>query len=200
MTVQDIAQQERHIWRTKTLERMSKATWNGSKIHSEPCKCIISEMLVNSCSPSGHPGHILHVILDCPTLESQSCTSLDHNVLDPKNQSMKALMGKGFSADNCFIFDSFPRRVKFGSTITKKNAREIWPEFKVCHDALHREYRRHGGQVTLLMGDNAEKAWKDILRSEHVDAQRLDHSEGFDVWGEISTMVSLLDEMRSDRI
>jgi len=109
-------------------------------------------------------------------------------------------MGKGFGDENCFIFDSFPRRVKFGPNVRKKDAREVWPEFKVCHDALHHEYRRHGGQVTLLMGDNAEKRWREILRSERVEAEKLNHSEGFDVWGEISRMVWLLDAMRSDGI
>jgi len=104
---------------------------------------------------------------------------------------MKALMDKGFSNENCFIFDSFPRRVKFGSS-NRKIPREIWPEFKVCHDALHREYRRHGGQITLLMGDNAEKAWKEILVSERVEAVKLNHSEGYVVWGEIPRTVGFL--------
>ena len=142
---------------------------------------------------------MLHVILDCPPLE-RGFTSLDHEVLDPKSKSMKALMDKGFSNQNCFIFDSFPRRVKFGSNNGRKIPREIWPEFKPCHNALHREYRRYGGQITLIMGDNAEKAWKEILVSERVDAVKLNHSEGFNVWGEISRIVSSLLFDRSDNL
>ena len=48
------------------------------------------------------------------------------------------------------------------------------------------------------MGDNAEKAWKEILVSERVDAFKLNHSEGFNVWGEISRTVSFLLFDRSD--
>jgi len=138
---------------------------------------------------------MLHVILDCPPLGQGNFTSLDHEILDPKTKSMKALMDKGFTSENCFVFDSFPRRVKLGR---KKVPREIWPEFKVCHDALHQEYRQHGGQITLVMGDNAEKAWKEILVSERVDAFKLKHSEGLVVWGEISRMVNFLRYDRSD--
>src|SRR5271156_5791051 len=100
---------------------------------------------------------MLHVILDCPPLAEGYFTTLDHEVVDPQTKSMKSLIDKGASNENCFIFSSFPRRVKFGSNYKgKKVPHEIWLEFKVCHDALHGENYQHGGQITLVMGDTAE--------------------------------------------
>jgi hypothetical protein len=149
--------------------------------------------------PSGHPTQILHVVLDCPTLTRGTYTSLDYPVLDPQNNSMNALLEKGFNDRNCFAFDSFPRRVKFGTkeravannsrTWQKKVPREIWPEFKSSHDELHKEYRKHGGEVTLLMGDNAYNAWRDVVRTERVDVVELKHYEAFSIWAEIPRTV-----------
>ena len=103
-------------------------------------------------------------------------------------------MDKGFKEQNCFAFDSFPRRVKFGYKsgvqYQRKVPREIWPQFINSHDELHTEYRKHGGQVTLLMGNNAENAWKDVIATENVEAVRLEHAEAFEIWAEISRKVS----------
>ena len=54
------------------------------------------------------------------------------------------------------------------------------------------EYRKRGGAVTLLMGNNAEKAWRDVLNKERVIAEKLFPSAGFDVWGEYSRTVNSL--------
>jgi hypothetical protein len=138
------------------------------------------------------------VVLDCPTLKPGTFTTLDSPPLDKKNRSMNALHKKGFENDNCFVFDSFPRRVKFGkkkrtgcnkSGDRKRVPRDIWPEFIESHDELHTVYRKHGGQIMLLMGNNAEKAWRDIIKDEQIDAVKLEHSEAFDVWAEISKLV-----------
>ena len=148
--------------------------------------------------PSGHPTQILHVVLDCPTLTQGTYTSLDYPVLDPQNKSMNALLKKGFNDQNCFAFDSFPRRVKIGtnkgavandSRTWQKGPREIWPEFKSPHDELHKEYRKYGGQVTLLMGNNAYNAWRDVVHTESVDVVELKHSEAFSIWAEIPQTV-----------
>lgn len=128
-----------------------------------------------------------------------TCTHLDHPPLDPNNKSMNALLLKGFGSDKCFVFDSFPRRVKIPDRLKRipersrsTNPREIWPEFKSCHDLIHMEYRKRGGAVTLLMGNNAEKAWKNVLDKERVIAEKLFPSASFDVWGEYSRTVNLL--------
>jgi hypothetical protein len=138
--------------------------------------------------PSGIPEQALHVILDCPTMKS--CTDLNHPPLDPKNKATNALLKKGFRSHYCFVFDSFPRRVKIPLRSKSKSAREIWPKFKECHDQFHMEFRQRGGAVTLVMGNNAEKAWRDVLHVERVDAEQLFHSAGFEVWGEYSRCVS----------
>ena len=71
---------------------------------------------------------MLHVILDCSPLE-RGFTSLDHEILDPKSKSMKALMDKGFGNQNCFIFDSFPRRVFNDlSSGNRKTSKHLRPE------------------------------------------------------------------------
>ena len=55
------------------------------------------------------------------------------------------------------------------------------------------EFRKRGGAVTLLMGKNPEKAWRDVLHRERVDAEELFVSAGFEVWGEYSRCVSSSD-------
>lgn len=52
------------------------------------------------------------------------------------------------------------------------------------------EFRKRGGAVTLLMGKNAEKAWRDVLHTERIDAEELFRSAGFEVWGEYSRCVN----------
>jgi hypothetical protein len=145
----------------------------------------------------------LHVIFDCPTLTGKTFTDLDFPVLDPKNRSSSALLEKGFSSENCFVFDSFPRRVFIPKSSKKKNARELWPDLAACHDDLHKQYRKCGGKITLIMGRNAERAWRDVIENrnnvqrdllngtyEKLDIERLFLSGGFDVWAERSRFVS----------
>jgi hypothetical protein len=143
----------------------------------------------------------LHVILDCPTLKENTFTDLNYSVLDPKNRSTKALLEKGFTEEKCFVFDSFPRRVLFPKG-KNPSPRSLWPDLAACHDHLHKEYRKHGGKVTLIMGKNAERAWMDIIENcknlradiinetfEKFEKERLFLSAGFDVWAERSRFV-----------
>jgi hypothetical protein len=87
------------------------------------------------------------------------------------------------------VFDSFPRRVRFPKLeVGKKRLppREAWPQFTAIHDELHRHYRSCGGQITLIMGQNAKKAYENMRgpELECVDTDRLEFSEAFEVWVE----------------
>ena len=109
--------------------------------------------------------------------------------LDSGNKSANLLLKKGFRSHNCFVFDSFIRRVNIPGRV-KRGPREIWPEFADCYDRLHSKFRALGGLVTLVMGDNAVKAYNDVIRNEHVDKEKLFHTADFDVWAERSRFVS----------
>jgi hypothetical protein len=51
------------------------------------------------------------------------------------------------------------------------------------------KYRELGGQITLIMGDNAQKAYNEVIRKEHVDKETLFRTAEFDVWAERSRYV-----------
>ena len=52
------------------------------------------------------------------------------------------------------------------------------------HDELHMEYRKRGGKVTLIMGGNALKAYKDVLKKEEMVTESLFTAEAYEVWAE----------------
>jgi len=77
---------------------------------------------------------------------------------------MRLLIGKGLAAENCFLFDSFPRRVITPKDAEKKPA-QVWPEFEENHDDLHIKYREEVVLgVILLLGGAAEKAYNRVVQ------------------------------------
>jgi hypothetical protein len=88
---------------------------------------------------------------------------------------------KGFHESFCFVADSFPRRV----TLKGRDPRELWRKYKTNDDTLHSEYRKHGGEVTVIMGEKAQKAHKDVMEKENIDLELLYKTIDFEVSAEI---------------
>lgn len=99
--------------------------------------------------------------------------------------------GKGFQSRHCFVFESFPRRCDFKPTSACPSPRDNWPNLKGAHDRLHAYWRSRGGKVVLLMGDNAEKAYNDMVRQDKVPKDSLFTGETFDAWVERSRVFPL---------
>jgi hypothetical protein len=125
----------------------------------------------------------LHIFLNCATVKKGTYTHADWPTLDPENRSTKLLVKKGFHKSFCFVADSFPRRV----TLKRSDPwpRELWPKYKTNDDTLHSEYRKHGGEVTVIMGKMAQRAHKDIMEKENIDLELLYKTTGFEVSAEI---------------
>lgn len=82
------------------------------------------------------------------------------------NESTNTLLKKTFCDRWVFVFDSFPRRVFLDSSGDGKSARKLWPEYKTIDDELYMSWRRFGGQVTFLLGQNAACAYNKVIKSE----------------------------------
>jgi hypothetical protein len=123
----------------------------------------------------------LHIFLYCATVKKGSYTHADSPTLDLKNRSTKLLVEKGFDQSFSFVADVFPRRV----TLRGRDARKVWPNYKTNDDTLHSEYRKHGGEVTVIMGKKAQKAHKDVVEKENIDLELLYKTIEFEVSAEI---------------
>lgn len=135
----------------------------------------------------------MHVILDCPKITPGAFTHLKSPPLDSGNRSGQLLLnngGKGFTSQNCFLFDTFPRRCNFKSTLACRSPREKWPALREAHDCLHTYWRSRGGKVVLIMGGNAEKAYNDVAQQDHIEKESVFTTETFNVWVERSQVIS----------
>jgi hypothetical protein len=108
---------------------------------------------------------------------------VDSPTLDPKNRSTKLLLKKGFDESFCFVTDVFPRRVALSGC--KDHARKLWPDYKTNDDTLHSEYRKHGGEVTVIMGEKAIPAYEDVVTRENSCLEKLYEIKGWKVWAEM---------------
>ena len=116
--------------------------------------------------------------------------------LDPHNSTGQSLWnngGKGFTSRNCFIFYSFPRRCNFKPTVICPSPRDKWPVLREPHDNLHSYWRSRGGKVVLIMGENAERAYDDMVRRDNVLRIAVLKIEAFDMWVERSKVFFLLE-------
>lgn len=102
---------------------------------------------------------------------------------------MGLLIEKGFSIDNCCVYDIFPRR----STCEKKpkipkpkkeSPRETWPEFVESHDQLHCDLRGLGGKITLLLGDEALKTYDKVRQRDGLEKVHVITVDDVHVWME----------------
>lgn len=153
-------------------------------MHPEACRYLLRFMFL-TCRPSGTPKSKLHIILHCPTLSSGSYTSLDSGPLDRKNQTTKFLIDKGFRDSWSFTFDVFPRRIFIPESSRTRDARTIYPWFTENHDALHESFRQHGGEITLVMGLNAQEVHKKICKNANRKLRVLFERDGWNVWAEM---------------
>ena len=132
---------------------------------------------------------MLHIIHDYPKMEPGTFSHLKSPPLDSGNPSGHLLMakgGKGFKTRNCFVFESFPRRCNFKPTLACPSPRNKWPTLRGAHDRLHAYWRSRGGKVILIMGDNAEKAYNDMVRQDNLLKDSVFTTEAFNVWVERS--------------
>jgi hypothetical protein len=150
----------------------------------------LSNFVISSgVRPSGIPENALHVILDFPKIKPGTFTHLKSPPLDSGNCSELLLLNKerkGFTSRNCFIYYSFPRRCYFESTTACPSPRDKWHTLREAHDRLHAYWRSRGGKVVLLMGDNAERAYNDMVRRDNVVKDSVDLGTTFSVWVERS--------------
>ena len=120
-------------------------------------------------------------------------THFKSSPLDSGNPSGHLLLdqvGKGFNSRNCFVFESFPRRCEFKPTLACPSPRDKWPTLRGAHDRLHDYWRSRGGKVVLILGDNAEKAYNDMVQQGNVLKDSVFTDETFNVWVERSRVLS----------
>lgn len=81
-------------------------------------------------------------------------------------------MSKGLTRLNSFVIDHFPRRVKV-SRAGKLTIRNLCPEWNKVLDKVHSEYRKLGGKITLILGDQTFRAYLSMVRNEDVFLETL---------------------------
>ena len=130
-------------------------------------------------------------MMDKPTGKKGSYSHPSSPTLDSANDTTRAMTGKGITSARCFVFDHFPRRVTTSSP-PKMHVRDICPEWNQVLDDLHSEYRKLGGKVTLILGQQAFKAYLSVAEKENVFQQSLtDNSPcGYTVLVERATVIS----------
>lgn len=131
-----------------------------------PHSFTIEKSRLTGVRPSGAPQSILHIILDKPTGKEGTYTHLSSPTLDPGNDTTRALMKKCLTSSSCFAFDHFSRRV-ITSRPRRFTVRNICGEWNHVHDKLHSEYRKLGGKVALIFGDQAFKAYLTVVEKEN---------------------------------
>jgi hypothetical protein len=198
MTWKNFVEAERKVYdQIQDPSPFQPGSTDGLENHG-PCRYIYFQIgtLSHCYRPSGIPENVLHVILDCPRIKKGTYSHLKSPPLDSKNRSTKLLLakgkckGKGFSAQNCFLFDSFPRRCNFSPTSATPSPRSKWPAFRDVHDQIHAYWRSRGGKVVLLMGENAENAYNDVVQHDGVLRESILSDEALEVWVERSPVRS----------
>ena len=141
--------------------------------------------------PSATPEHALHIMLDYPRIISDIFGSADSTGFVPGNLSdklslEKSLRAKGFTSDNCFLFYCFPRPCSFTPTEVSSSPRDKYPALRISHDKLHAYWRSRGGKIVIIMGNNAMKAYTDMVRRDNVLKEEISSVEAYDVYVERS--------------
>lgn len=157
-----------------------------------PCRYFRDLSRTQFCiRPVGIPENVLHIVLDYP--RNVLCTVNDVAVAQSGSYDSarqlsleKSLRGKGFTSETCFLFYCFPQACNFTPTNAYPSPRERWPNLRTVHDKLHAYWRSRGGKIVLIFGDNAMKAYNDMVRRDNVLKERLFAAEAYEVYVERS--------------
>jgi len=102
---------------------------------------------------------------------------------------MGLLIEKGFSIDNCCVYDIFPRRVtckkkRNASQSEKESPRKTWPEFVESDDQLYCDLRGLGGKITLLLGGEALMTYDNFRQRDGLEKVHEITVDDVNVWME----------------